>query len=62
VPRDPFEAMQKLSHEITNGTKLSSQELLLYQMRVGEYGMQVELVSKVAESMNASLRKLQNQG
>ncbi|MCI5066669.1 hypothetical protein MRY87_13190 [bacterium] len=62
VPEDPFLAMQDLARRVVGGENLSSHELLVYQVRAGEFGMNVELVSKVAESVGASLRKLQNQG
>lgn len=62
VSRDPFAAMRELTQKIESGTSISSKELLLYQIRAGEYGMRVELVSKLADSANSSLKRLQNQG
>lgn len=62
VSADPFAAMRELTQRIESGTRISSKELLLYQIRAGEYGMRVELVSKLADSANSSLKRLQNQG
>ncbi|MCB0321604.1 MAG: hypothetical protein KDD60_11820 [Bdellovibrionales bacterium] len=62
IPTDPFQAMQQLSTRLTRGESLSPGELIQYQVRAGEFGVRVELVSKVAESLSASLRKLQQQG
>ncbi len=39
---------------------LNPRELLYYQVRIGEYGLTVELLSKTAESALTTLRKLQN--
>ncbi|MCB0330296.1 MAG: hypothetical protein KDD70_11540 [Bdellovibrionales bacterium] len=62
VPRDPFQAMKVLTERVTSGAQMKPRELLMFQIRAGEYGMTVELVSKVAESGSSSLRRLQNQG
>lgn len=40
-------------------SSFSNKELLLYQVKAGQMHLQVELVSKVAESGLAALRKLQ---
>lgn len=62
IPEDPFKAMEQLSAQLVAGKEIGSRDLLLYQIRAGQFGARVELVSRVAESMSASLRKLQNQG
>lgn len=62
IPTDPFRAMNQLSQRVLKGEHIGSKELLLYQIRAGQFGMRVELTSKVAESVSASVRKLQNQG
>ena len=62
IPRDPFQAMGQLSTRLLRKEAISPRELLLYQMRAGEFGVRVELASKVAESFNTALRKLQQQG
>ena len=62
IPADPFQAMNQLTERVLRGDKLNSRELLLYQVKAGQFGMHVELISKVAESGSASVRKLQNQG
>src|SRR5690554_5116769 len=62
IPADPYRAMEQLTTRLVRNEQLSSRELLIYQLRAGQFGVQVELVSKVAESVGASLRKLQNQG
>lgn len=51
--------LQKLQMDLASGRKLSSSELLLYQIKVGQFGIRVELLSKVAESLLGTVRKFQ---
>ena len=62
IPKDPFKAMQVVAEAALKGKTFSPEQLLLFQVRANEFGMQVELVSKVAESANSSMKKLQQQG
>ncbi len=50
----------KLEKTIRAGQSIPAQELLLWQFKVGQVNLRVELVSKVAESALASVRKFQN--
>lgn len=50
----------QLDGAIKKGFKLSPQELIIYQVRAGEFGLRVELVSKMAESLMSGVRKFQN--
>ncbi len=62
IPSDPFKAMEQLATRLERKEKVQPAELLQYQLRAGQFGIQVELVSKVGESLSGSLRKLQQQG
>lgn len=46
----------------SKGFKISPQELIVYQVRAGQFGLRVELLSKLAESAMSSIRKFQNPG
>ena len=48
-----------LQKEIMAGKNFTARDLLLYQIKVGRFGLQVELLSKVAEGMMTAVRKLQ---
>lgn len=62
IPKDPFMAMKEISQAASSGKTFSPKELLMFQIKANEFGVHVELVSKVSESANASMRKLQQQG
>ncbi|RMG40370.1 MAG: hypothetical protein D6719_11050 [Candidatus Dadabacteria bacterium] len=49
----------RLNFNISNTNKLTPVRLLKYQMLVGEFHLRVELLSKVAESAAATIRKFQ---
>jgi len=50
----------QLQHKVAGGAPFTPRDLLLYQIRAGQLHLQVELVSKAAESMLATVRKFQN--
>lgn len=52
-------SIEEFTQKVMAGVQFTSRELLLYQIRVGEFNLKVELVAKCAEAFNASLRKLQ---
>lgn len=56
---DLNEHIAGIQNRVLQGEQFSPRELLLLQVSVGRFNMQVELVSKVAESANATLRRLQ---
>jgi len=45
---------------VASGHNFVPRELLLYQIKASQLHLQVELVSKAAESMLATVRKFQN--
>ena len=53
--------IQKLSADLAKGKEIPARDLLIYQMKVGAFNQRVELVSKLAESAMATLRKFQQQ-
>ena len=59
---DPYIELVTLQEKIIGAKQLSSQELLYYQIRASQFGMRVELLSKVGESALATVRKFQQQG
>ncbi|NLF24907.1 MAG: hypothetical protein GX589_04520 [Deltaproteobacteria bacterium] len=50
----------QLQHRVASGHNFVPRELLLYQIKASQLHLQVELVSKAAESMLATVRKFQN--
>jgi len=52
--------LSNIQSRVLSGTKFTPRDLLLLQMQMGRFSMQVELVSKVAESATTTLRKIQN--
>ncbi len=57
---DPFQEIQKMSSDLLTKKDPSPQELILYQIKSQQFGLRVELVSKVAESAASTFKKLQN--
>lgn len=57
---DAHADLQTLQTQILSGKEFSPAELLRYQIVVSKFNLNVELVSKLAESLLASVRKLQN--
>lgn len=55
------EEILQFQNRALQGEGLSPRELLLYQVKAGEFNMRVELVSKAAESLLGTVKKLQNQ-
>lgn len=48
-----------LKADLMAGRKIAPAELLLYQIKVGQFGLRVELLSKVAEGFLSTVRKFQ---
>jgi len=57
---DMHEALQKMSNKLLSQKEMAPRELLQYQLMANAFHVKVELVSKVAESASATLKKLQN--
>lgn len=59
---DPLgiQVLNEQRQRLLSGAKLSPQELITYQIRAGEFGLQVEFVSKVADGILQTARRLQN--
>jgi hypothetical protein len=55
-----FTEVAAIQKRILDGKKLSTQELLVYQIKANQFGLHVELVSKVAESSLSTLKRLQS--
>ena len=51
--------IQAIEQRIKSGPVLSPQELISYQIKAGRFGLSVEMVSKLAEGMMATMRKFQ---
>lgn len=56
---DPHAELVKLQGLFLSGKKFEPRELLYYQIRASQFGLGVELISKVAESVSAALRKFE---
>ena len=55
-----FHEIQALQQKVLNSNQLSPRDLLIYQIKVSQFGLHTELISKVAESASATMKKLQN--
>ena len=49
-----------IQQQLLSQTKVSPQQLLLYQIKVHELHLRTELLSKVGETLTSSVRKLQS--
>ena len=56
---DLYPQMVKLQSDMMTGKKFSPQELLAYQILVGQFSLRVEMLSKAAESASAAIKKFQ---
>lgn len=52
--------LQGLYQRIERGRMPGTQELLLYQIRAGEFHLKVELAAKAAETLLSAARRFQN--
>lgn len=57
---DFYTQIRSMERDLASGKELSSKEILLHQIRAQHFHLRVELVSKVAESALATVRKFQN--
>ncbi|MDZ4786194.1 MAG: hypothetical protein SGJ02_08975 [bacterium] len=57
--QDIHKDLIRLTNAMLSGKNLSPQELLFYQIRAGQFGLQVELLSKLGESLSATVKKLE---
>ena len=60
ITLDNFQQLNSLQHKVLSNKAVSPRDLLLLQMQMGKFNLQVELVSKLAESVSATFRRLQN--
>jgi len=51
--------IEKVQDLILKGKNIPAEDLLIYQIRFGQYNLRVELVSKLAESATSSIKKFQ---
>lgn len=51
--------LKTFTEGIVAGRSFSPRDLILYQIKAGQFGLGVELVSKVAESASATIKKLE---
>lgn len=58
---DPHTELIKLREGLLAGKAFTPQELLRYQIVAGNFGLRVELVSKVADGLLTTVKRLQNQ-
>ena len=62
VGTEAHQIIQKTARKIEGGARLSTRDLLLYQIRIHRFAARVELVSKAVESGMAAVRRFQNGG
>lgn len=51
--------LKSFTDGVVSGKSFSPRDLILYQIKAGQFGLGVELVSKVAESAGATIKKLE---
>lgn len=61
VGNKAHQELVKLENRLLNSPQLSAKELLGLQLRVGAYGIRIELLSKLAESGLSTIRKFEQQ-
>lgn len=52
--------LESIQRKIMSSARIDSRELLLFQVRVSQFAMRVELLSKVGESANSTVKRFQN--
>ena len=52
--------IDRVAEAAISGKEISPRELLAFQIRAGQFGLRVELISKMAESGISTLKRLQN--
>ena len=60
--RDLYQDLVQMQEQILNSKSVPAKDLILYQIKTAQFGLQVELISKVGESALATIRKFQAQG
>jgi hypothetical protein len=58
--KDIFTEIQEFQKSILNGKEFSGKDLIMYQIKTGQFSMRVELVSKVAEAAVSTVKKFQS--
>jgi len=53
-------ALAAQRERLLRGGAISARELIAYQIKAGEFGLHVELISKVADGVLSTVRRLQN--
>lgn len=57
---DAFAEIQAMQKSIMSAKELSGKDLILYQIKAGQFNLRVEMLSKVAEGVVGTFRKFQN--
>ena len=57
---DVYTGLVRMQERILGGEYIKPNELIVYQIKAGEFNLRVELASKVAESVMTTFRKFQN--
>ena len=52
--------MNKIQTALAEGKSLPTTDLLFYQIKAGQFGLRVELLSKFAEAMSSTVKKFQS--
>jgi len=52
--------LERMRERLLTARSFTPQELLAWQIRAGQFGLRVELISKVAEGVMGAARRLQN--
>lgn len=57
---DLHQELLNMQRRFLSGAALTPQELISYQIKANQFGMRIELASKISESAVATIRRLQN--
>ena len=60
--RDLYQDLVQMQQQILKSKSVPAKDLILYQIKTAQFGLHVELLSKIGESALSTIRKFQAQG
>ena len=59
---DLHDTVQQMEQQVLGGKDVSTKDLIVFQITAQRFGMHIELVTKVAESVSGTIKKFQTGG
>ena len=59
---DLYQDLVRMQQQILSSKSVPAKDLILYQIKTAQFGLHVELLSKIGESALSTIRKFQAQG